>query len=319
MKKLLLLSSIFVFAFTLSSCDQIDEINNTIVMGEGNWDSYAFHDQVVKIIIEEGYGKTVDIVPAETTVLLAGLTSGDINISMELWSDNIPTYDQDIADGNYVETSVNFDDNTQGLYIPKYLQDEYPDLVSVQDLERYSHLFVNPEGGDKGIIYGGTQGWKATEFLAKKVELYGLDEFYTFKPIDSTDTLNATLAGAYANQEPWVGYNWEPTWVIGLYDMVLLEDSAYSVEDYNIGKGSFPSVDVTICVNADFEEDYPEVFAFLQNYESSSAITSSALAYMQENNVEAYDTAVWFLLNNQDLWKNWVTEEAFDNVIEAIE
>lgn len=319
MKKFLLTIALLMSAFTLVACDQIDDIKNTIVMGEGNWDSFTFHNQVVKIIIEEGYGEKVDIVPADTAVLLTGLASEDINIALELWSDNAPTYDQDIIDGKYVEVSTNYDDNAQGLYIPRYLQVEYPDLQSVQDLEDYAYLFPNPEGGDKGIIYGGTQGWKATEFLTKKVELYGLNEFYTFKPIDSTDTLNATLAGAYAKEEPWVGYNWEPTWIIGLYDMVLLEDEEYSTENYEIGRGSFPSVDVTVVVNPSFENDFPLIFEFLQNYQTSSEITSGALAYMQDNSAESYDTAVWFLLQNTDLWESWVTEEAYNNVIEAIE
>lgn len=314
MKKILTIIGILVLGFAFTGCEQED----VIVIGEGNWDSNAFHDQVVKIIIEEGYGVTVDVVPADTAIMVAGLKSQDVNLSMEIWSQNVETYPTDIADGEYVEVATNFNDNKQGLYIPAYLQEEYPELQTVEDLKDYAHLFPDPEGGDQSIIYGGPEGWGATIFLHKKMEAYELDTLYKFKTIDSTDTLNATLASAYAKEEPWVGYNWEPTWVIGLYDMVLLDDSEYNADDYANGIGAFSTVDVNICVDNEFEEKYPLVFEFLENYQTSSLITSQALAYMQENSVEADETAVWFLQENEDLWKEWVTEEAYQNIIDYI-
>lgn len=314
MKKLLLGITLLIMAVSFSACEQTKQIT----VGEGNWDSNRFHDQVAKIIIEEGYGVPVNIVPADTSIMVSGLISQDVNLSMELWSDNVTTYNDDIKEGKYIEVGTNFDDNQQGLYIPAYLQDEYPGLVSVQDLADYAYLFPNPENSLKGIIYGGPEGWSATEFLYKKMTAYGLDEYYDFKSVASTASLNATLAGAYANEEPWVGYNWEPTWALGHFDMVLLEDSAYSVSDFENGIGSFPSVDVNICVDTDFESNYPEVFAFLQNYHTSSEITSNALAYMQENEVEADDAAKWFLSENVSLWQNWVSDDAYNNIMEYL-
>jgi len=315
MKKLLAIMIAFFIGLTLSGCEQTD----VITIGEGNWDSNAFHDQVAKIIIEEGYGVEVDVVPADTSIMVSGLKSNDVNLTMELWSENVSTYIEDIANDEYVFVSTNFDDNTQGLYIPAYLQVANPGLVSVADLIDYVDLFPNPEGGDLGIIYGGPEGWSATEHLHKKMIEYGLDEYYTFKTIDSSATLNATLAGAYANEEPWVGYNWEPTWALGTYDMVLLEDSAYSVEDFDKGIGSFTSVHVNICVDTEFETNYPEIFAFLENYETSSQITNEALAYMRENDAEAVDAATWFLQENTDLWSEWVTEAAYQKIMDSLE
>lgn len=314
MKKFLAIFIAFFIGITLSGCEQAD----VITIGEGNWDSNAFHDQVAKIIIEEGYGIDVSIVPADTSIMISGLKSDDVNLSMELWSENVETYTDDIKNGEYVEITTNFDDNAQGLYIPKYLQDEYPDLVSVKDLLKYPELFPNPEGGDLGIIYGGPEGWGATAHLHSKMVEYGLDEAFTFKTIDSSATLNATLVSAYKQEEPWVGYNWEPTWTLGVYEMVLLEDSEYSAEDFANGIGSFSSVNVNIVVNNDFETKYPEVFTFLGNYNTTSAITSEALAYMQENEVEADEAAKWFLLENTDLWESWVTADAYSKIIDAI-
>ena len=319
--RILLILLVAIFAVSLFAGCSAEE--KTIVIGEGDWDSNAFHDQVVKIIIEEGYGVTTDIVTADTAVMISGLKTKDIDLSVELWSDNVPTYDDDIANGDYIELSINFDDNMQGLYVPSYVVEGddavAPDLKTVSDLKDYVHLFPDPEEPEKGIIYGGPEGWSATQFIHKKMEASGLDEYYNFKPIDSGATLAATIASAYGKGDPWLGYYWEPTWVLGLYDMYLLDDEEYSEENFNNGIGSFPTVDVTVVVSPEFEEEYPEIFAFLKNYKTSSAITSQGLAYMQENEVEADQAAKWFLSENEDLWKSWVTDEAYSKIMDAIQ
>jgi len=310
MKKLLTVFSLFFVVGMLGAC----ETEDTIIVAQADWESIEFHNEVVRILIEEGYGVKVETVPADTAVMVAGLRTSDIDLSMEVWSDNIPTYQEELEAGNFVELSVNFDDNKQGLYIPRYLYEQYSGLRTVRDLIDYVHLFPNPEGGDKGIIYGGPDGWSATEFLELKMEAYGLDEYFEFRTIDSSATLNATLAGAYANEEPWVGYNWEPTWALGLFDLVLLDDEPFTEEDFVQGIGAFPTVRVTVAVDRTFEDRYPEITEFLRNYTTSSDITSEALAYMQENSVEADAAARWFLTNYESLWTSWVPTEVADRV-----
>ncbi|MFU8793738.1 MAG: ABC transporter substrate-binding protein [Acholeplasmataceae bacterium] len=314
-KKLITILLILSALLTVAACTQPDEI----IFGQGDWDSNLFHDEVARYIIEEGYGVATRSVSAETSVMIATLTTNDIDVAMEIWSDNLPTYQDDLDNGLYQKVSVNFDDNAQGLYIPAYLQLEYPDLVTVEDLKDYAHLFEHPEGLDKGIIYGGPEGWGATAFLDNKITAYGLDEFYEFRKIDSNTILSSTLADAYSNEEPWVGYNWEPTWIMGIYDMVLLEDSAYSSEDFAQGIGAFPSVSVDIVVSNDFADKYPEITAFLSNYRTTSDITSQALGYMSDNDASGRETAIWFLKNNQSLWSNWVPTDIYDKVMASLD
>jgi glycine betaine/proline transport system substrate-binding protein len=316
MNKIFSLFLLITVVVVLSACQSRGE---EITFSEGDWDSNAFHNQVAKFIIENGYGVDVNIVLADTSIMVSALKAQNIDAALEIWSDNIPSYNNDLENNEYEQVSINFADNEQGLYIPAYLQEAYPGLVSVTDLLDYAHLFPDPEGSDKSIIYGGPEGWAATIFLHDKMSFYGLDELYNFKTIDSGATLSATLASAYAQEKPWVGYNWEPTWIMGLYEMVLLEDSEYNPEDFAMGKGAFPSVDVTVVVRNEFQADYPEIYEFLSNYKTTSALTSEALAYMQENSVEADVAAIWFLNNYKELWSQWLPEDIYNKVIDALE
>lgn len=306
---------------SLSACSGDEQV--TITLGEGDWDSNAFQDQVVKLILENGYDVSVDVVTADTAVMVSSMKTNKLDVCLELWSDNVVTYDDDIAAGDYIELGLNFNDNTQGLYVPRYMVEGEnaiaPDLKTVEDLKKYVDLFPNPEDGSRGIIYGGPEGWSATEFLHKKMTTYGLEEMYDFKTIDSGATLAATLSGAYQKGEPWVGYYWEPTWVLGLYDMVLLDDSTYNEEDFANGVGAFPTVDVTVVGTQTFVDDHPELAEFFRSYHTSSAIINEALAYMQENGVEADATAKWFLVERQDVWTEWVDEDVAEKVLAAIQ
>jgi ABC-type proline/glycine betaine transport system substrate-binding protein len=315
LKKMIALGLLLLSIMTLAACTSNEK---TITLGEGDWDSNAIHNQVAKFIIEKGYDIKVNVVLADTSLLISSLKSQGIDVSLELWSDNVVTYQDDIEAGLYEEVSLNFADNKQGLYIPRYLQQQYPGLVTVEDLLDYQHLFPDPDNPSKGIIYGGPEGWSATNFLHSKMDVYGLDELYKFKPIDSNAILSATLKSAYDSGEPWVGYNWEPTWIMGIYDMVLLEDTPYDEADFTAGIGAFPSVDVTVVVRTGFQKDYPELYDLFSRYQTSTEITNLGLAYMQENEVEAYEAAIWFLKNYEDLWSTWVTEEAKAKILASL-
>ncbi len=49
------------------------------------------------------------------------LKVGEIDIHMEEWTDNIPSYYPDLKAGLFQELGTNFDDNRQGIYVPKYV------------------------------------------------------------------------------------------------------------------------------------------------------------------------------------------------------
>lgn len=312
MKKMNKFFIVFLLLFTVigvSSCTTDDTI--TITLGEGDWDSHAFHNQVAGFILEHGFDVAFKTVLTDTAIMITSLKSNAIDVSLELWSDNVPTYQSDLNAGFYEELSVNYDDNTQGLYVPYYLQDDWEDfnltgpILSVADLKRADvvALFDDPNDPGTSVIYGGPEGWSATAFLNKKMELasYGLGDLYNFRTIDSGATLAAQISGAYQARRPVVSYYWEPTWLMGLLDLRLLTDSTYNETDFSTGVGAFPTVRVTVVVREGFKTEFPEISAFLEQYETSSALTNAGLGYMQDNNASTKEAAIWFLIEN-DAW-----------------
>lgn len=282
----------------------------SITFADVGWDSIKLNNAIAGLIAERVFGYKWQETPGSTPISHEALLKGEVDVHMEEWTDNISSYAVDLKDGKFTEIGINFDDNYQGFYIPRYVADAYPDLKTVRDLADYADVFVDPEDSSKGIIYGGVTGWDVTQIMAKKVQAYGLDQYYNYFESGSDAILSASMISAWDKNKPIVAYYWEPTWLLGKYDFVLLEDEPYDPERYTEGYGACPSVTVTIAVSNSFAETNPEYCEFLSKYKMSSAIISEALAYMNDTGKGYEDTAIWVLTESHpELIGEWLTDE----------
>lgn len=300
---------------------------DNIVFADAGWDSSKFHNAVAGLIAESVYGYSWSETTGSSTVLLEGMKKGEIDVFMEMWTDNIASYEEDVAGGRIQEMGTNFDDNMQGFYVPRYviegdpergIEPVAPELRNVADLANYASVFPDEEQPGKGRIYGAIPGWEIDNIMYKKYQYYGLDKSFVYFRPGSDASLSAAITSAYEKGEPIVAYYWEPTWLMGKYDFVLLEDAPYNAADFEQGKTACPAVNVTIATSNAFAEKNPEFSAFLAKYRTSSALTSEALAYMQDTGANYVDTAKWFLGQHPELLNQWLAPEDVQKVEAAI-
>ena len=290
----------------------------SITFADVGWDSIKLNNAVAGLIAERVFGYTWKETPGSTPISHEALVQGEVDIVMEEWTDNIPSYAVDRDAGKLTELGVNFDDNYQGFYIPRYVAEEHPDLKTVRDLANYADLFKDPNDPSRSIIYGGVVGWEITEIMKKKVELYGLNQYFDYVESGSDAILNASMVSAWDKKEPIVAYYWEPTWLLGKYDFVLLEDDPYDAEKYTEGYGSCPSVTVTIAVSNSFSETNPDFCQFLSKYSMSSSIINEALAYINDNNADYSQAALWLLTQSHpELLQEWLDEAQLQKFTET--
>ncbi len=312
----------FVIIFILTGCSGNE---NKIVFADAGWDSIQFHNAVAGYIAVEAFGYSdYEEVRGSTPITHEGLLQGEIDVHMEEWSDNIPSYFEDKEAGLFVDLGINFDDNYQGLYVPRYviegdsergIEPLAPDLKTVEDLKKYPHVFAENKNSELGRIYGAIPGWEADQILYRKYEAYGLDEYYEYFRPGSDAALSMVLADAYLEGEPIVGYYWEPTWLLGKYDFVLLEDRPYTNrEDFQNGLTKMPPMEIRVAVSNDFNEKDPEFCEFLSKYQTTSEMISEALAYAQDNKVDFKATAKWFLNKYNHLIDEWLDAEKAEMV-----
>ncbi|BDF03148.1 glycine betaine ABC transporter substrate-binding protein [[Clostridium] hylemonae] len=310
MKKLLsLFAALSITVMTCAPPVSAADEKKEIVFADVGWDSIELNNAIAGLIAEEIFGYTWSEVPGSTPITHEALINSEIDVNMEEWTNNITTYQEDLNAGKFTELGINFDDNYQGLYIPAYVAEKYPDLKNVKDLAKYPELFADPEDPDKGVIYGGIPGWEATEIMQKKINAYGLDEYYNYVVPGSTPALDSVITSAWDKKEPFVAYYWEPTWLMGKYDLVLLEDSPYDAATYKDGIGACPAVTVTIAVSNEFAQSNPEFCDFLSKYHTGSQLISEGLAYMQDNKADHSEAARWLLAQHPELAEEWLTPD----------
>ncbi len=291
---------------------------STIIFGDAGWDSMKFHNAVAMLIAQKAYGYDTEEISGSTAITYNALVKGDIHVYMETWTDSIAPYQEDVAAGRVIELGINYDDNIQGLYVPRYviegdpargIEPTAPELRTVEDLKHYSQVFSDPEEPGKGLIYGAISGWQIDEVMRRKVAHYGLDEMYNYMDPGSDPALAAAIVGAYEKGEPIVAYYWEPAWITGKYDLVLLEDAPYEPELYLLGQCECPSIRLTVAANPDFYQENPEFSEFLSKYQTSSQLTSEALAFISDNDASYEDAARWFLKEHDELLDAWLPQD----------
>jgi glycine betaine/proline transport system permease protein/glycine betaine/proline transport system substrate-binding protein len=322
LKKKIILNLLCVIIVTLLSACSTNVSGDSepikAVFADAGWDSIRFHNAVASYIGNSAYNINGDDIPGTTPITYNGMISGDVDVYMEVWVDNLPTYYQDLDAGKFKELGINFDDNKQGFYVPRYviegdaergIKPMAPDLKTVEDLKKYSDVFVDPDDKTKGRIYGAISGWEVDTVMRNKYKFYGLDESYDYFDPGSEAASVAVIASSYDKGEPIVSYHWDPTWLTGKLDLVILEDAPYDEQLYPLGQTECPSMNITICVSNDFYEKAPEYCEFLSKYRTSSALTADALSYIQDTDASMTEAAEWFLKEHDELITNWLPED----------
>ncbi len=184
-----------------------------------------------------------------------------------------------------------------------------PDLRTVADLSRYWKIFMDPEDNSKGRFLNGPTGWPISGTNVSRLKAYGLDSTFRNFYAGSGAALAVGIAGAYERGVPVVAYYWEPTPLLGRYDMIKLEESPYDEKTWKKNGGcDFPACRVLKTGNADFLNSEPEIRKFMEKYATTLALTNEALASMEEKKMIHARAAEEFLRSHSDLWKSWVDE-----------
>lgn len=307
-----------------------------IVFADYDWESARVHNRIAQFILERGYGCRTDTLPGTSIPLLTGLARGNVHVSMEIWYNlNREAIEPLEAQGRIQRLGVNFPDAVQGWFVPTYvvrgdpqrgIRPLAPSLRSVFDLPRYKGLFRDPEEPSKGRFYNGVLGWFAERINTRKLYAYGLlDHFTNFRP-GTGEALVAAIASAYQRGQPILFYHWGPTWVLGRFDLTMLEEPPFDPEVWRELQReerprravAFPREEVYIAVNTRLLREAPEAVEFLRRYRTSNQLVSELLAYMEANRATEEEVALHFLRTHPEVWTDWVPPEVAERVRRAL-
>lgn len=280
-----------------------------------DWASAAVVTSVANFLMTEGYGCDVTVVPTTTVPAITSVAeTGEPDIITELWTSYTEVYDELLAEGKIVEMSkVLSDGGVEAWWIPNYLAEAHPELTTLEGIKANPQLVG-------GRFHDCPAGWGCdvtnfNNFKAAGLGEAGVERFQH----GSGETLAAAIAAAYEAKEPWFGYYWAPTSVLGKYPMVQIEMPEYNA-DAHICNGledcatpalsSYPKANVVTAVTTTFEEREPAIAEFLKNMTFTNAQMGEVLAWQESSNASNDEAAVYFLTTYPDVWSTWIDDGA---------
>ena len=298
----------------------------TIRFGDLNWSSAMLQNRIAQYIAEKGYGYSTSVESGATLPLFQRLRGGDIDVLMEVWLPNQEqSWEEALAEGAVSSPGNSLGTDWQSAFgIPKYMQDQYPDLDSVEDLkeEQYKSLFATDETDGKARLVSCVIGWACEAINVSQIEGYGLSEHvHIVNPGDGA-ALNADLTEAYESGEPWLGYQWGTNDPALRLDLVRLEEPAYSDECWSTTMAcAYQDATILIAVNAGLSESAADFVDVLTEWDFSVEEVYKPIVRWRVENPDANteDAAMWWLRGSNELWNEWVTEDAAASIQAALD
>lgn len=298
----------------------------TITIAEMSWASAGMLAQVTQRILQDGYGCDTALQPGDTVpVATSMLTRSQPDIAPELWvSTAQAVWDQMLAKGNVYKASDTYTEGgLEGWWVPDYMVEANPKLKSVTDLTANWKDFADPSNPGKGRFYGCPPGWGCEIISDNLFKALGLGENFEVFSTGSGENLKASIARAVEAHQPFVGWYWGPTEVIGKYKLVRLDMPAYDpakfkcLTDTNCANpevtGWAPG-EVAVAATERLKADAPDVAAFLSRMSVPNDDMNAILAWGDDTRATPEETADHFFKTYPQVWTTWVPAEVAERV-----
>lgn len=291
-----------------------------VSIAQMNWAAAEVTTKIAEFLLEQGYGCDVSLVQSDTIPAITSVAeNGEPDVVTNLWLNSAGDAYRRLEEQGTMErlTSVLDPGGVEGWWIPTYLAEEHPELTTIEG------VMENPDlvGGRFNNCPDGWGCRVVSDNLVRALDLEssGLEVFNH----GSGETLASSMGSAVTDEEPWFGYYWGPTVPMGKYDMTQVELGEYNEEAFaelqnqdtsDPQVSEFPAAPILTSVTTDFAENNPEVTDFFRNMTFETSTMSGLLAWQDDNNASAEETAVHFLTNNTDTWSGWVNDAARENL-----
>ncbi|MEO0498523.1 MAG: ABC transporter substrate-binding protein [Pseudomonadota bacterium] len=328
MKKTLLplMASAALFAVA-GSANAMGECGD-VTIAEMNWASAGVAAQVDKLILEKGYGCSVETVTGDTMPTFTSMNSkGEPDIAPELWVNAVRTpLDKAAEEGSLViAAEILSEGGLEGWWIPRYIADEH-NITTVEQALAKPELFPGAEDSSKGALFNCPSGWNCQLSTGNLYRAHGAeDKGWELVDSGSAAGLDGSIAKAFAREEGWIGYYWAPTAILGKFDMVRLDrevphdkaqwDACTAVADCEDPQiNAWAKSEVFTVVTKEFAEENAIAMDYIKTRQWDNATVGKVLAWMTDEQGTNEDGAEYFIENFEDVWTQWVSPEVAEKI-----
>lgn len=302
-----------------------------VTIANMNWASAQIIAEMDKIILE-AMGCDVELVAGDTMPTFTSMEGKGVpDVAPELWTLalKIPL-NAAIAEGRLINVGDVFSQGgAEGWYIPQYIKDANPELVTWEDVIARPDLFPHPEDPSKGAFNACPPGWNCQLTNQNLFRAYDM-EAKGWEIVDpgSSAAMDANIAKHINDEDPIFTYYWAPTSILGRLPMFLLtpevpHDKAAWETCIGIADCADPKVNsfgfspVQTVVTENFAETAGIAMDYVSNRSFDNNTLNVLLAWHADNQATGLEGAEHYLENYQD-WKTWVSADVAEKVLAGL-
>lgn len=304
-----------------------------VSIAEMNWNSAALMAQVDAFVLEHGYGCDVELVAGDTMPTgTSMIEKGQPDVAPEMWSNSLrEALDKGVAEGRlrYAGDSLS-DGGEEGFWVPEYMVKADPTLATIAGVKAAVKQFKHPEDPEKSMFMGCPAGWNCQISARNLFTALDLDKT-GFSLVDpgSGAAMAGAIAKAYERSEPWFGYYWAPTAILGKYKMVKVDFGSGIDKDHYMNCISkedcaepratmYPPSSVQTVVTESFASASPAAYDYFTKRSYTNVQMNGLLAWMEDNQADGKIAAEEFMKTQRATWSAWVSDDIAKKVDAAI-
>jgi len=303
-----------------------------VSIADMNWPSATLLAHIDLFVLKHGFGCDADVVPGDTMPTgTSMIEKGEPDIAPELWTNSFAAaLQKGVTEGRLMIAGKSLSDGgEEGFWVPIYLVDEKPELATITGIKKHAKLFKHPEDPSKSAFIGCPAGWNcqiSSGHLFRALKL--ADAGFELVDPGSAAGLDGSIAKAYERKQPWFGYYWAPTAILGKYEMVKVDfgsgidgehfKSCITQAECPTPKPTmYPPSPVHTVVVAPFAKRAPKAFAYLAKRAFSNADMNRLLVWIEKNQADGETAAAHYLKNHTAQWSGWLPANAATKVKKA--
>ena len=334
--KKLLLSAVLALGFT-SFAGIANAACGKIVMADMNWASANLMANVDRVILEAGYGCEIELITGATMPTFTSMNEkGAPDVAAEQWANAVANpLAKAVAEGRlHIANKAPITGLGEGWWVTPGTLKRHPELITALDILDHPELFPYAEDSSKGAFVGCPAGWgcqlaNANLYRAFEMEKKG----WVLVDPGSAAGLDGSIAKAAEGDKNWFGYYWNPTSIIGKYNMQPIDFGVPFAGSENwdgcIVKpeqecadpkpSAWTHSEVNTVVTDNFKKTAGnEAMKYLEKRTYPGEVMNAMLVYMADNQADGADTAIEFLKTQESVWTKWVPSSVAKKVKAAL-
>jgi glycine betaine/proline transport system substrate-binding protein len=293
-----------------------------------NWASASMMAHVDKAILT-AMGCEVELVSGSTMPTFTSMNeTGDPDVAPEVWANAF----QDLVDSAvgagrlHIGNAAPMSGLGEGWWVLPHTLDQHPELTTAEAILARPDLFPDKEDPSRGAFHGCPAGWGCQLANQALYDGFGMEDLgWNLIDPGSAAGLDGSIAKHSEQGEHWFGYYWNPTSIIGKYDMRAIDMGSWAGADNwdgcvalgNAGceASSWTASRVNTLLSDNMYYNGPTgAMAYFEARTYPGTVMNAMLVWMEDTGGTGADAATEFLSSQGDTWKAWVSADVAASV-----